>query len=99
MDEDAASDYGSDFTAEEETILNSLLLQVPVELPANPVFVLQDIEDHENPRGARVPRMYGSIQALRRSSARVQRETASAAVEMADNSVTALANRKTSRNF
>ena len=57
---DGLSDYGSDFTADEEEILKGLLEQVPsheANLPeASPNLQLRDIEDDENPRGAKVLR-------------------------------------------
>ena len=52
------SDYGSDFTPDEEEILNALLYPVP-EQDDNPNsdsnLVLKDIEDEQGCRGARVP--------------------------------------------
>ena len=51
------SDYGSDFTPDEEEILTGLLRQTPQE-PDNPItdpdLQLKDIEDEITPRGARV---------------------------------------------
>jgi len=60
--QDAASDYGSDFTPDEEDILNALLKQPPDQPPDldNPNrdtdLLLKDIEEDEGPRGARLPR-------------------------------------------
>ena len=52
------SDYGSDFTPDEEKILNALLYPLP-EQDDNPNsdsnLVLKDIEDEQGHRGARVP--------------------------------------------
>lgn len=56
------SDYGSDFTPDEEEILNALLHPVP-EQDDNPNsdsnLVLKDIEDEQGHRGARVPYSHG----------------------------------------
>ena len=61
--DDGLSDYGSDFTADEEEILKGLLEQVPSHesnLPeASSSLQLRDIEDDENPRGAKVLRRLG----------------------------------------
>ena len=54
--QDGISDYGSEFTPDEEEILNGLLQQVPAELVTDSDLLLKDIEDNEGPRGARVPR-------------------------------------------
>ena len=56
------SDYGSDFSPDEEEILNALLHPVP-EQDDNPNsdsnLVLKDIEDEQGHRGARVPYSHG----------------------------------------
>ena len=56
--EESLSDYGSDFTPDEEEILKALLQQ-PFE-PDNPItqadLKLNDVEDAVNPKGARVLR-------------------------------------------
>ena len=61
--DDGLSDYGSDFTADEEEILKGLLQQAPfhkANLPeASPSLQLRDIEDDESPRGAKVSRRLG----------------------------------------
>ena len=61
--DDGLSDYGSDFTADEEEILKGLLAQVPSHeaslLEASPSLRLRDIEDDESPRGAKVLRRLG----------------------------------------
>ena len=54
--QDGISDYGSDFTPDEEEILNILLQQVPAKSIADSDLLLKDIEDNESPRGARFPR-------------------------------------------
>jgi len=59
---DRLSDYGSDFTPDEEEILNGLLQQVPDQGDnpnTDPDQQLKDIEDNEGPRGARIPRRLG----------------------------------------
>ena len=57
---DGFSDYGSDFTPDEEEILNALL-HIPEDNGPNrdPDLLLKDIEGEEGPRGARVPRREG----------------------------------------
>ena len=61
--DDGLSDYGSDFTADEEEILKGLLEQVPSHeeslLEASATLQLRDIEDDESPRGAKVLRRLG----------------------------------------
>ena len=61
--DDGLSDYGSDFTADEEEILRGLLEQRPSPaaslLEASPSLQVRDIEDDENPRGAKVLRRLG----------------------------------------
>ena len=57
--QDGFSDYGSDFSAGEEEILNGLLHQSPEQDDGpnrDPDLLLQDIVYEEGPRGARVPR-------------------------------------------
>ena len=54
--QDGVSDYGSDFTPDEEEIVNALLQQVPAESVVDSNLLLRDIEDDEGPRGARLPR-------------------------------------------
>ena len=57
--EDGFSDYGSDFSPDQEEILNRLLHQSPEQddCPiSEPGLLLQDIEHEQGPRGARVPR-------------------------------------------
>ena len=51
-----SSDYGSDFSPEEEEALIELLSQAPLIIEAAPSFQLDDIEDHNSPRGAILPR-------------------------------------------
>ena len=61
--EDGFSDYGSDFSPDQEEILNRLLYQrseqeqndCPI---SDPGLLLQDIEHEQGPRGARVPRRH-----------------------------------------
>ena len=61
------SDYGSDFTPDEEEILTGLLQQAPQE-PDNPItdpdLQLKDIEDEVTPRGARVRALEYELRAL-----------------------------------
>lgn len=65
MEIDVASEYGSDFTPDEEEILQSLLQQAPAaKLTGDHALVLEDIEDHESSRGARVPRTHTALEQL-----------------------------------
>ena len=60
--QDGLSDYGSDFTPDEEEILIALLHQAPEQDDGpntDPDLLLKDTDDHERPRGARVPRRQG----------------------------------------
>lgn len=52
--QDGISDYGSDFTPDEEEILNVLLQQAPAGSTTDLDLLLKDIEDDEGPRGARM---------------------------------------------
>lgn len=55
--QERVSDYGSDFTPDEEEILKDLLEQAPVELDnpyTDPDLQLKEIEDDKTPRGVRV---------------------------------------------
>ena len=57
--QDGFSDYGSDFSPDEEEILNRLLYHNPKQDDGpvrDPDLILQDIEHEKGPRGARVPR-------------------------------------------
>lgn len=60
--QDGFSDYGSDFTPDEEEILNALLHQTTEQDDGpnrDPDLLLKDIEDEKGPRGAKVPRRQG----------------------------------------
>lgn len=57
--EDGNSDYGSEINSDEEVSLTELLQQAPSKQGTAPPLVLQDIEDNEGPRGARLPRRLG----------------------------------------
>lgn len=62
---DGLSDYGSDFTPDEEEILKGLLQRVPDNgdnPTTDPDQRLKDIEDNEGPRGMRMPRRFGREQ-------------------------------------
>lgn len=54
-DQDVVSDYGSDFTPDEEDILNGLLHQSPTGPDPDVNLLLADIEDDERLQTARVP--------------------------------------------
>ena len=60
--QDGLSEYGSDFSIDEEEILNELLHQSPKQDDGpnrDSDLLLQDIEHEEGPRGARVSRRQG----------------------------------------
>lgn len=54
----STSDYGSDFTPDEEEILNGLLQRLPVGSPPPVDLLLKDIENDETPLGAKFPRVH-----------------------------------------
>ncbi|KAA6414936.1 MAG: hypothetical protein FRX48_01687 [Lasallia pustulata] len=54
---DDSSDYGSDFTQDEEGLLDQLLSKLPAEPGSYPKLFVKDIEDDEGARGAAVPRV------------------------------------------
>ncbi|KAL8946595.1 MAG: hypothetical protein Q9222_007031, partial [Ikaeria aurantiellina] len=87
MEQDGASDYGSDFTPDEEQILQSLLQQTPINTAQYPDLSLKDIESDESPQGARVPRRYDLRQHLpRKDPTTIRKQKNYLPVEMADNS-------------
>ncbi|KAL8823453.1 MAG: hypothetical protein Q9191_005845 [Dirinaria sp. TL-2023a] len=57
--EDGNSDYGSEINSDEEVSLTELLQQISSKEASAPPLNLQDIEDNEGPRGARLPRWLG----------------------------------------
>ena len=57
--EDGDSDYGSEIHSDEEVSLTELIQQAPTRQATAPPLVLKDIEDHETPRSARLPRKLG----------------------------------------
>ncbi|KAI9809464.1 MAG: hypothetical protein M1827_006844 [Pycnora praestabilis] len=59
---DNGSDYGSDFTADEEEALHALLSNIPASYSAEEPFALRAYEDDESPRTARMPRTLGREQ-------------------------------------
>jgi hypothetical protein len=59
---DGSSDYGSDFSPEEEDALIALLSQVSHQVEVAPVLKFEDIEDNESTRGAHMPRKLGRVQ-------------------------------------
>jgi hypothetical protein len=61
---EASSDYG-DFASDEEEIINHLLRNLaPPSPPADPPLVVTDIEDYEEPRGVRLPKVLGVERSL-----------------------------------
>ena len=61
---EAGSDYG-DFASDEEEIINHLLGNLaPPSPPADPPLVVTDIEDYEEPRGVRLPKVLGVERSL-----------------------------------
>jgi hypothetical protein len=56
---ETGSDYG-DFASDEEEIINHLLGNLaPPSPPADPPLIVTDIEDYEEPRGVRLPKVLG----------------------------------------
>ncbi|KAL8775611.1 MAG: hypothetical protein Q9209_000107 [Squamulea sp. 1 TL-2023] len=89
MDAEVASEYGSDFTPDEEEILRGLLRQASAPtLTGDLGLVLKDIEDNEDPGGARIPLMYKRHRQQLSSGGQVtiQESAHHIAVEMADDS-------------
>ncbi|KAL8709404.1 MAG: hypothetical protein Q9220_005787 [cf. Caloplaca sp. 1 TL-2023] len=87
MEHDGASDYGSDFTPDEEQILQSLLQQTPISTAHYPDLSLKDHENDESPPGARVPRRYELRQHLsRKDPTTARKQKAYLPVEMEGNS-------------
>ncbi|KAL8675982.1 MAG: hypothetical protein Q9186_007450 [Xanthomendoza sp. 1 TL-2023] len=88
VEADATSNYGSDFTPDEEEILHGLLQEAPAATLADGLdLVLKDINDNESPRGARIPRMSRyKQQRSRRSSIRTRKQRSHIALEVADDS-------------
>lgn len=86
MEDDAGSEYGSDFTPDEEDILSSLLAQAPVIPREDSGLILMNIEDDESPQHAELPAVY---QAYRQHSADspipIARSGVHLPVETADN--------------
>jgi hypothetical protein len=61
---EAGSDYG-DFASDEEEIINRLLENLaPPSPPADPPLIVTDIEDYEEPRGVRLPKVLGVERSL-----------------------------------
>ncbi|KAL8798242.1 MAG: hypothetical protein Q9182_006832 [Xanthomendoza sp. 2 TL-2023] len=86
VEADTTSNYGSDFTPDEEEILHSLLHEAPAATLAEGLdLALKDINDNETPRGARISRRslyrqqwYGS------NSIRTRKQASRVTPEMAD---------------
>jgi hypothetical protein len=61
---EAGSDYG-DFASDEEEVINHLLENLAPPSPsADPPLVVTDIEDYEEPRGVRLPKVLGVERSL-----------------------------------
>jgi len=58
-EEDPDTDYGSDFSPEEDLIIQRLL-SGKIDIEDNPI--VNDIEHHDAPKTIRVPRVYGREQ-------------------------------------
>lgn len=56
---DPGSDYGSDFTAEEEDLVNELLAKLPTQQDSSSNLAVTNIDDDEEPGAAKVPRVLG----------------------------------------
>lgn len=85
MGYDASSDYGSDFTPDEEDILSSLLAQAPATPREDSGLILTNIEDDESPQRARIPHAHEDYhqQSVRNS---IAEQTAYLPIEIADSS-------------
>lgn len=88
MEHDVASDYGSDFTPDEEEILHRLLQPTPSTHVQDPDLVLNDLDDDETLQGAKVHWMHVRQQQQKASSSPRpnQKQSSHLPVEMADNS-------------
>ncbi|KAL8933727.1 MAG: hypothetical protein Q9216_006234 [Gyalolechia sp. 2 TL-2023] len=86
MGHQVGSDYGSDFTPDEEDILSSLLGQAPATLREDSGLILTNIEDDESPRRARIPPVHAVHYQSVRHPTLVARQIAHPPVEIADNS-------------
>ncbi len=56
---DPGSDYGSDFTAEEEDLVSELLAKLPSQQASPSNLAVTNIEDDEAPGTAKLPRILG----------------------------------------
>jgi len=56
---DPGSDYGSDFTAEEEDLVNELLAKLPSQQDSSSSLAVTNLEDDEEPGAAKVSRILG----------------------------------------
>ena len=65
--QDGDSDYGSDFSPEEERILTNLLQQYTLPEQHTGDLAPNGVEDDENPRGAKVPSQSSSQRSQRAS--------------------------------
>ncbi|KAL8784253.1 MAG: hypothetical protein Q9213_004075 [Squamulea squamosa] len=89
MDIEVASEYGSDFTPDEEEILHGLLGQAPAPtVTVDLDIVLKDIEDNESPGDAKIPLVYKRRRQQLSSDGQVtaQEPPPHTAVEMPDDS-------------
>jgi exonuclease V len=62
LNEDDDTDYGSDFSPEEELIVAQLLLRNPAgvdDVPEDDNPILNDIEHHDEQQTLRLPRVFG----------------------------------------
>lgn len=100
MEHDATSDYGSDFTPDEEEILSSLLQRAPAAHFEDTGLLIKDIEDNESSRGARVPRTYPWRQHLSASKKiPFQNQSSHLAVETSIDSNTLADGERTERSY
>ncbi|KAL8871517.1 MAG: hypothetical protein Q9174_002670, partial [Haloplaca sp. 1 TL-2023] len=89
MEQDEVSDYGSDFTPDEEEILRSLLQQTPPTIATDPDLVLNDLEDNEGPEGAKAHWLRVRQQQPGSSQSETRKQTPHLPIEVADDSVVA----------
>ncbi len=85
---DAGSDYGSDFTAEEEGLVNELLAKLPSKQDTVSKLIVNSVEDDEEPPPARMPRILGRERRSRSGTPVTEIKGARASVEVEGNSST-----------
>ena len=73
IENDAASDYGSEFSPDEVELLTGLLSTTPPpDAVADEPLIITDIEDYEDPKGVRLPKVLGQVKWSPQSQGSVQ---------------------------